>query len=320
MRLLSTELKTSEDILTFLKNRPLHSWESQYLAHFSTYWNGISTDPRLLLIPVDDHIVHRGDGVFEAFRFTQNKVYLLDAHLDRLRLSAAAIGLAVPWNNDELQSIIQELVIVANEPHLIFRLYVSRGSGGFGTNPYDCPSPQLTIVACRFSPVTEEKYKHGVRIGRSQYIQKPKLYATIKSCNYLPNVLMKKEAVDRNLDFVVAFDENGNLAESSTENIFLIDRNNHLFHPKFDMILRGTTLVRTLDLAREKLGLRVYEQDLTEENLITAQEIFMIGTTLDVLPVSQYENHKVSLGDWGKKLLKLVREDQVFTPGPVVKL
>lgn len=314
MKSINISVKSSEQILKELTTRPHHSWEQNYLAHYSSYWDGIVKDPRLMLIPVDDHMVHRGDGVFEAFRSIENKLYLLKPHLERLRISANAIGLEVPWSDQDLTRVIETLVAVAEEPELIFRLYVSRGNGSFSTNPYECPQPHLTIVACRFKPVPKDKYQSGVQIGRSKYIQKPEPYASIKSCNYLPNVLMKKEAVDRNLDFVVAFTDKGLVAESSTENIFLISDSNELLHPRFGSILKGTTMIRTFQLAKSQLGINSREVDITEEMLLKSQEIMMVGTTLDVLPVSRYEDVFYSVGQVGKALCSLIQTDQKTQP------
>ncbi len=310
MRSINASLKSSSDLIRELSERPLQTWEHNYLAHYSSYWDGIVNDPRLMLIPVDDHMVHRGDGVFEAFRAIENQVYLLDQHLERLRLSAQSIALEVPWSDGDIKKLIDGLIKAAGEPNLIFRFYVSRGSGSFSTNPYECPQPHLTVVACRFKSMPQEKYQIGVQIGRSKYLQKPEPFAGIKSCNYLPNVLMKKEAVDRNLDFVVAYTDKNLLAESSTENIFLLSDTNELLHPRYGSILKGTTLVRTLQLAKAKMGLTAHEAEITEELLLKSKEVFMAGTTLDVLPVSRYEDCRFVGGQVGQKLCSLILNDQ----------
>ncbi len=307
---MNIEVLSPNEILQRLARRPLYPWEGNYLAHYSSYWDGILTDPRLLLMPVDDHMVHRGDGVFEAFRTIENKFYLLSQHLERLRLSAKAIGLEVPWTDSELRVLLQKLAEAAAEPNLLFRLFVSRGNGGFTTNPYECPRPHLTAVACRYKSFPKDKYQTGAIIGRSAYLQKPEPYSGIKSCNYLPNVLMKKEAVDRKLDFVVAFNDQGHLTESSTENIFLLSAHGALLHPRFGTILKGTTLFRCLQLAQEKLQLPVRETQITETMLLNAREVFMAGTTLDVLPVTKYENTIYDLGPVGQKLTQLIIQDQ----------
>ncbi len=303
-------VKSSETLLRELTTRPLQAWEDQYRAHYSSYWDGILTDPRLLLIPLDDHMVHRGDGVFEVFRLINNNFYLLKEHLQRLRTSASQIALSIPWTDEEIKNLLIKLTEVAQEPKLIFRLFVSRGAGSFSTNPYESPRSHLHVVACRFKAWPQEKYTQGVNIGRSKMLQKPPPFLSIKSCNYLSNVLLKKEAVDRNLDFVIAYNENSYLTESSTENIFILSEQNELLHPPFDSILRGTTLCRCLELAKTKLQINYHARPITEDDLLKAKEVFMVGTTLDILPVVRYEDKTYPLGPLAPKLLKLLIEDQ----------
>ena len=63
------------------------------LAFYEHRFGAICRDPRLMLAPLDDHLVHRGDGVFETIRFTERKVIHLDAHRRRLANSAAGLSL-----------------------------------------------------------------------------------------------------------------------------------------------------------------------------------------------------------------------------------
>jgi branched-chain amino acid aminotransferase len=304
------QVLSAEEIIKSITTRNIEPWEQTYLAHYSSYWDGISKDPRVLLIPVDDHLVHRGDGVFEAFRTIKNKFYLLENHLERLRISAEAIGLKVPWTNIEFVELLTHLSQAANESELIFRLFVSRGSGSFTTNPYDCPRSHLTVVACRFKAIPLEKYQNGVSLGRSIHLQKPEPYSSIKSCNYLPNVLMKKEAVDRNIDFVVSFNAKNFLAESSTENVMILADSNVILYPPFGTILKGTTLQRSLELAKSHLQLPSRQTDITEEMLLNAKEVFLVGTTLDLLPVARYEGRTFKVGPVGQALRQLILDDQ----------
>ncbi|RLB06771.1 MAG: aminodeoxychorismate lyase, partial [Deltaproteobacteria bacterium] len=75
------------DLLTKLKR----DYQSQYYAMYSSLWNGIVTDPVLMLVPVDDHMVHRGDGVFEAFKCVNGNLYNVHRHLKRLEYSASQV-------------------------------------------------------------------------------------------------------------------------------------------------------------------------------------------------------------------------------------
>lgn len=290
--------------------------QESYYAMYSTWWGGVVKEPSMMLVPIDDHLVHRGDGVFEAIKMIDGNLFLLDQHLDRLALSAQQIGLPLPMSSIEMKKTIIETIKITSQKQALLRLYISRGPGGFTTNPYESISSQMYFVVSAFKAVAAEKYTQGVHIGKSAIVSKDPWFARIKSCNYLQNVLMKKESVDRKLEFTVGFDDAGFVTESSTENLVVLDKDKNLVHPRLSQILKGTTMIRCFELAQglQKEGLitSFQERDITEVDLQKASELMMIGTTLDVLPVVQYENQPIGLGTPGpvaKRLLELLKED-----------
>lgn len=297
------------------QKRPEYLQNPSYLAMYSSLWQGVVTDPNMMLLPVDDHLVHRGDGVFEAIKVINGKAYLLDPHLERLEKSAQLIFLKLPFERDQIKSIIADICEITQVPDLMLRLYISRGPGGFSTNPYECPQSVMYLVATKFNAYANEKYEKGVSVGRSEYRPKDSFFARIKSCNYLINVLMKKESVDRGLDFTVGFSLEGFLTESSTENIIILNKEGVLCRPKLHQILRGTTMIRLFDLAQEFVGkglVGIQECDITEQDLQEAQEVMMVGTTLDVLPVVTYEGKPIGTGQVGpmaQRLLARLQKD-----------
>lgn len=314
-----------KDIEAKIRQRS-HPAQKSYLAMYSSWWDGIVQDPAAMLIPVDDHLVHRGDGIFEAIKVLDGKVFLLQEHLERLETSAAALDLKLSLSRDEICKVIQQTArVAASTPpfarNLLLRLYVSRGPGGFTANPYDSVGSQIYLVVTAFAPYPAEKYLSGVRIGRSQIPVKEPWLAQSKTCNYLPNVMMKKESVDRRLDFTIGIDQTGFVAESSTENIVILDQHKNLIRPRLHQILKGTTMMRSFELAQSLIDTgilnSVIEKDISETELIKAAEVLMIGTTLDVLPVTQYEGHPIGSGQPGPialKLLHLLREDMKSGP------
>jgi 4-amino-4-deoxychorismate lyase len=311
----SIPLLSSDEIF---KKLSLYSYEQKktYLAMYSSWYGGITKDPSLMLVPVDDHLVHRGDGVFEAMKVVQGKTYLMNDHLDRLETSAAQLGIQWPFSRERLVEILHETVKVAGTPECLIRLFMARGPGGFTTNPYDSVGTQVYCIVTAFKPMAEQKYTEGAVIGKSAIPPKEPWFATIKSCNYLPNVMMKKEAVDRKLDFTVGFDAKGFLTESSTENIILLNSHGELIRPHLRQILKGTTMMRTLHLAQDLIRQghikNIIEKDLHEKDLLSAKEVMMVGTTLDVLPVTSYEGQKIGDGKVGfvaQTLRRLLKED-----------
>lgn len=294
-----------------------HPAQKTYRAMYSTWWQGIVSDAHLMMVPVDDHQVHRGDAVFEALKFVDRRIYLATEHLNRMEASARSIGLTWPLRRDQIENVMAETVRASGLSSGLLRLFLSRGPGLFSTNPYDSVGPQFHVIVTEGKTFSDAKYEAGVSLGQSQIVVKDGFFARIKSCNYLPNVLMKKEAVDRGLDFTVGVDGAGFLTEGSTENLMIVDAEGALCRPRAEGILAGTTMGRAFELAAPLLAdgtlSASVSRDLSVEDLLRAREVMMAGTTLDVIAVSSFENKSVGGGRCGpvaQELRRLLIQDQ----------
>ena len=291
-------------------------YHAKYLAMYSSWYGGIIVDPALMMVPVDDHLVHRGDGIFEAFKSVAWHVYALDRHLDRLERSARSSALSLPMSRAELVRTILATIRAANAPDCLARLLVSRGPGGFTANPYECPQSQLYVVVVALHLPPPAKYAEGVRIISSRVPMKSNMFSGIKSCNYLPNVFMKKESEDAGVEFSISIDEDGFLGEGPTENVGIITKDRRFLVPRFDRVLRGTTVTRMMELAQSLVEtgelIEIGEADITPRQACEAAEIMMFGTSFDVLPVVEYDGHPIGDGHPGpvaRKFMEIFRED-----------
>ena len=321
--LLDPPILTPEEIISNLRAQN-HPQKHSYKAMYSSWVKGIIVDPALMIVPVDDHLVHRGDGVFEALKFFNQKVYLMEPHLQRLKKSAEMISIPLNQSLEELALIIQQAIKASGLSTGMVRLFLSRGPGGFTTNPYESLGSQLYVIITELKPLPEEKYQKGVRVGLSQIAMKEAWMPTVKTCNYIPNVLMKKESVDRKLDFTVNQTSEGFIGESSTENIMMIDEQGFLRIPELHTVLKGCTMTRVLELAQSLVGTKLSETDSFElkgpviksfkvDELKKAREVFFAGTTLDVIPVVEFENHPIGdgkVGGWARKFREIILIDQ----------
>lgn len=290
---------------------------ARFYAMYSSVVGGIITDPAFMAVPMDDHLVHRGDGIFESCKCVDGNIYNLEAHLDRLDRSCTRVGLTVPANRAELREIIIQTVRVSRQRNCLIRLLVSRGMGTMGVNPYECLRPEIYVMVYEMNDKPAHNYEEGVSVRLSDIPVKRSFFATVKSCNYLPNVLMKKEAVDWGVDFVVSVDEKGNLAEGATENVGVVTQDNELLMPPAERVLGGTTVGRVLRLAEKILKPAGLISHVAYENIPVTQahrvkEMLIIGTTPDVVPVVQFEGEPVADGKPGpvfKALLEALRKD-----------
>jgi branched-chain amino acid aminotransferase len=152
-----------------------------------------------------------------------------------------------------------------------------------------------------------ETHPEGASLCRSDIPVKGGSLASVKSCNYLPNVQLKQAAIQAGTHFAYGLDEQGLLAEGATENLGIVDREGRLALPEPGRILDGTTMLRAFDLAAELVtdGLLAGRErrGITPDDLAHAREILIFGTTTDVTSVTSLDGTRVANG----------------TPGPVAK-
>jgi branched-subunit amino acid aminotransferase/4-amino-4-deoxychorismate lyase len=289
-----------EDFAAFCRaHRP--AYHAGYYAMYSSGWGATTTEPNLMVVPVDDHMVHRGDGLFETIQCEDGALYNFGAHWRRLERGAESIALELRWSREDVVGIVREVMAAAGRRDALVRIFASRGPGGHTANPYECPEPHLMVLAIRLPRPFMEGHPEGAKIGVSGVPAKEGVFAQVKSVNYLPNVLMRKQAVDAGVDFMLGFDKNGHMTELPTENFGIVTGGRVLRVPRPGGILAGTTMLRVLELAREKLvpaGVLagVEEADVPLGEIEAAAELLVFGTTPRVTAATEFGGRAVGDG------------------------
>lgn len=286
-----------------------------YSAFYSSQLGGIVTDPALMVLPFDDHMVHRGHGVFDTAGIVRGKIYDLEAHLDRFVRSAETSKLELP-SRQEMREIIVHTAAVSATRDGSIRYWASSGPGSLGLAPAGGAEPGFFVMIFGGLSYPDTWYKQGLRVMTTTYPIKPPLYAVTKSTNYLPNVLMQMEAQERGLDNGIFVDEAGNVGESSNMNVAFVTGNGVLKHPTFDHILSGCTSLRLLDLAQRLVprqvigGVEVCPIPVDEAR--AAREMMLIGSSVKVAPIVEWDGKAIGDGKPGpvtKALRELLEED-----------
>lgn len=292
--------------------------EKKLYAMYSSVTDCIVTEQSVMLVPVDDHMVHRGDGVFESLKCLDGNIYNLNDHLARLERSCSELGIDLPVPRDQMSDIIVQTVFAGGQRDALVRLLVSRGQGTMGVNPYACFHPEFYVVVYETSGARIDRLPDGVSLAVSKVPIKPGIFAQVKTCNYLPNVLMKKEAVDLGVDFTVSLDEQRNLGEGATENIGIVTRGKELFMPPPERVLAGTTAKRALEFAqqlkKDRLLTTAEFRPISLGLVRSAAEVHIYGTTPNITPVTTFEGNPVGDGKPGpiaQLLFDMLKEEMV---------
>ncbi|WP_027722237.1 aminotransferase class IV [Maridesulfovibrio zosterae] len=278
----------------------------------------ICSDPKLMLMPWDDHLVHRGDGVFESIKFLNGKMYQLDPHIRRMKRSARSIYLEPPCSWAELSDIILEVAAGSGVESGMVRVLLGRGGGGFGIDPSECPVPSLYIVIYKYEPKPESWYEKGLTAFKTSIPAKQPYLATIKSIDYLPNVLMKREATEKGFNIPFCFDNLNFLAEGATENVCIVNSEGTLHVPQFTNALAGTTLTRATQLIADEV--EIDYRAISEDDILLAKEVIVCGTSIDAVGVVRYNKkpiHDVRPGPVCKRMRELLQADLAKNGTPI---
>ncbi|HCS64456.1 MAG TPA: branched-chain-amino-acid transaminase [Cellvibrio sp.] len=245
-------------------------------------------------VSVFDHGLLYGDGVFEGIRFYNGRAFRLQAHLQRLFLSARAIALSIPYSIEELTRAVIETISAAPEINGYLRLVVTRGPGPLGIDPSRCHSPVVFIVADRLQLVSERVRSEGAKviIAATRRLGADGLDPRIKSLNYLNHILARMEATHAGADEAILLNSAGRIAEGSADNIFIVQHGELLTPPVIEGALDGITRQVVLELA-EKLRIKTRETPLAPYDLFTADECFLTGTGAELIPVGYADGRKV---------------------------
>ena len=292
---------TANDVLAQLRalraRQPVKYW-----AFYSSQLGGIVTDPALMIVPMDDHMVHRGHGIFDTAAIEAGKIYDLEAHLDRFIRSAQHSKLKLPARA-EMRDIIVRTAAASGKREASIRYWASAGPGSLGLAPAAGAEPGFFVMISAGLGYPETWYTQGLRVMTTSYPIKPPLYAITKSVNYLPNVLMQMEAQERGVDNGVFIDEAGNVGESSNMNVAFVMGDGTLKHPKFDHILSGCTSLRLLELATKlqaKGAIKSVEVcDIPVAEARVAREMLLIGSSVKVAPIVQWDGKPIGDGKPG---------------------
>jgi 4-amino-4-deoxychorismate lyase len=287
-----------------------------YSAFYSSQLGGVVTDPALMVIPFDDHMVHRGHGIFDTAGLVNGKIYDLEAHLDRFLNSAERSKLRLPGSREEIRDIILKTTAASGRRDGSIRYWLSSGPGSLELSPAPGSEPGFFVMVFPGLSYPERWYTEGVRVMTTTYPIKPPLYAITKTTNYLPNVLMQMEAKEAGFDNGVFIEPSGDVGESSNMNVAFVSKEGVLTHPKFDHILSGCTSLRLLELAPALKDQGLLEgvtvRDIPLAEARASREMLLLGSSVKVAPIVQWDAQAIGDGKPGpvaKALLQLLEED-----------
>jgi branched-chain amino acid aminotransferase len=269
------------------------------------WMNGSLVDWADAKIHVASHVIHYGSGVFEGARCYAtpkgSACFRLDTHVERLLNSAKIYRMDTPHTRATLEDAILDTIRANEFKACYIRPIIYRGYDTLGVNPFPCPVDVAIMLWQWGKYLGDAALEQGVDAKVSSWARAsansfPSLAKS--SANYANSGLIKMEAIADGYAEGIALDSSGYISEGSGENIFLV-RNNTIYTPPVSAaILPGITRDSVITLAHD-MGYTVREEMLPREMLYVSDEVFFVGTAVEVTPVRSVDKRQVGNGRRG---------------------
>lgn len=251
------------------------------------------------------HVIHYGTGVFEGARCYKTPqgpaCFRLDAHMRRLYDSARIYRMDYGVSQYALTQAVLDTIKANGFEACYIRPLIYRGYNTLGVNPLPCPVDAMILVWEWDAYLGPEALEKGVAVKISSWTRSaPNTFpAMAKSvANYANSGLIKMEAVADGYSEGIALDTTGQLSEGSGQNLFLVRDHTLYTPPVAASILPGITRDTIMTLAKD-LGLGVKEQALPREMTYVADEMFFVGTAVEVTPITSVDRIQIGRGTCG---------------------
>lgn len=240
-------------------------------------------------VHVSDLAVQRGYGVFDFFRTVNGQPLFIDNHLARLYHSASMLRLHIPYTADELKTIVAELLQRNQLQTAGIRITVT---GGYAADTYSISTPNLIITQSALTMDAAFDASKGLHLITEEYVRE---LPTVKSINYLMGIYLQQKVKDAGANDVL-YVKDGLISELPRSNVFVVTQQNELLTADTN-VLYGITRKHILQLAKETM--RVNEQPVTLNDVLTAKEVFVSSTTKRLLPVFSVDGKLIGEGKAG---------------------
>ena len=255
------------------------------------------------------HTLHYGFGVFEGIRCYKTQkgsaIFRLKEHVTRLFDSAKIIGIAIPFTPKKVYDAIIKIVKVNKFRECYIRPLAFIGNDKRGLNHIGSKI-HLAIAAWPWGAyLGSDGLSKGIRVKVSSFTRQHHNITMTKAkvCGaYINSIMAKTEAIRDGYDEAVMLDINGNVAEGSGENIFIV-KNGVIKTPPLVSILEGITRNSVMKIAADK-KIKVREDFFSRDMMYTADEAFFTGTAAELTPIREMDNRPIGVGK----------------PGPVTKM
>lgn len=241
-----------------------------------------------------------GDSLFETIKARYHHLLLLDQHLERIEQAARL--LEFPYPRTQIRSACDRLAERLTTPTARIRLTLSRGSYHGLVHP-DRNQGWFLLTAAPYEERDDHPRHQGINccLAPNQRVNPFSHLPQLKHGNYADCLYARNHAHRQQADEALFVDQNGNLLEGTTSNLFAVIDNQLVTPPLGNLVLNGIMRKQVLESAHE-LGLPCVERPLPLAEAINATELFICNSLIDVVPVNIIDDSRIRRGDYWKQI------------------
>ena len=252
------------------------------------------------------HALHYSTAVFEGIRCynTPNgsAIFRLPEHVDRFFNSAKMYGMKMRYSKKQISNAIIKTVKTSGLKECYIRPLAYYGYGTMGLTP-TLNKVDVSIACWKWKMGESKAGKFsGAKCKISKWIRidsKSQPMQSKSAANYSNAALARVEALKNGYDEAIMLNNKGNVAEGSAENIFVV-KNGVIKTPPLDAdILNGITRDSVIQLIKKE-HMKLVEKNITVNELLKADEVFMTGTAAEVKSVTKIDKNAIGNGSVGE--------------------
>jgi D-alanine transaminase len=256
------------------------------------------------MVSIEDRGFQFGDGIYEVIRTYGGRPFELEAHLARLDRSAHALNLRQPYSHQQWTQHIREGIRRAAFPESKVYVQITRGVAPRDHAYTSDLSPTVVMTVRELHPLSPSVSAAGVEAMTIEDIRWGR--CDIKSVNLLANVFARQQAKQAQM-FETILIKDGQVTEGAVSNVMVVQNGTVITAPEGPRILSGVTRTVVLQVARQE-GIHVQERYCSQADLYDAAEVFLTGTTIEVLGVIRIDGKPIGDGKPGPVTQRLAKE------------
>ncbi|SHH13861.1 aminotransferase class IV [Clostridium grantii] len=235
------------------------------------------------IFPLGEDFMY-GYGLFETVKIQNNKTIFMKEHVKRLLKGCIILDLDIEWNYNDIENFASELIkrngVINGALKIIYCKNIK------GNN---------LIIIWKDIVYNRECYEKGFKLCFCDYKKNPySPLVYLKTNNYLDNIFNKKRIQAKGYDEGIFLNVNNKVCEGTFTNIFFV-KNSIIYTPSRECgLLEGIIREKVINLARE-LRIELIIKEIEGNDLLSADEIFITNSLMEIMPVSRLENKELSL-------------------------